>query len=297
VGEIVALLVSVCWTLTSVELTLVAQHIGSEETNRARLAIGVVALSLVHLVLYGRLLPTGAGAARWWWLGLSGVLGMVIGDSCLFRAFLLIGPRRSELLMTLAPVISTALGWVWLGERLRPVELVALAMVLAGIGWVVGELPRAEVRQSERGRAWGRGVLMGLCGALGQAVGVVAAKQGLGGDFPALSGTVIRIFVSAAVVWAVTILQGNGRSSIAALTSRAARWHMLRGSLLGPVVGVWLSMVAVQLVPVGIASTLMGLSPVFLVPVDRWVFREAVTPRSVAGTVVALAGAALLFVS
>jgi drug/metabolite transporter (DMT)-like permease len=56
-------------------------------------------------------------------------------------------------------------------------------------------------------------------------------------------------------------------------------------------------MAAVQNTAVGIASTLMALSPIMLIPLERWVFDERVSPRAVIGTVIALAGSAMIFLT
>jgi drug/metabolite transporter (DMT)-like permease len=68
-------------------------------------------------------------------------------------------------------------------------------------------------------------------------------------------------------------------------------------ALTGPFIGVWYSMMAVQNTHVGIASTLMALRPTILIPLGRWIFREQISPRSVAGTVVALVGATIIFMT
>jgi drug/metabolite transporter (DMT)-like permease len=46
---------------------------------------------------------------------------------------------------------------------------------------------------------------------------------------------------------------------------------------------------------VGIASTLMALSPIMVIPLPHLFFQERVSPRSVAGTIIALAGVAIIF--
>ena len=199
-GEIAALVTSVCWSLNSIQFTLAGRRVGSEVVNRVRLLLAVLYLTLAHLVVRGELWPIHAEPSRWAWLGLSGVIGLVIGDGCLFQAFLYIGPRRSMLLMTLVPVISALVAWVWLGETLRPTEMGAILLAVGGIAWVVAERGRAPDTPSGQGRHYALGVLLGLGGALGQALGLVTAKQGLAGDFPSLSATVIRMVIASGVI-------------------------------------------------------------------------------------------------
>ncbi len=301
-GELAALATSFCWSLNSIQFTFAGRRVGSRVVNRVRLALAVIFLSATHLVVHGRLWPIEAELYRWGWLGLSGTIGLIVGDGSLFHAFLLIGPRKSMVLMTLVPVISTVAAWVLLGETLLPFEIAAIVITVAGIAWVV--LERQPDRPSDTtgggeldARKRTLGVLLGLTGAAGQALGLVAAKRGLAGDFPALSATVIRMIVAGAVLWLSALVRGQLAPTWQALKDPRARLWLIGGSLIGPFIGVWLSLIAVRTAPVGIASTLMALSPIILIPFDHWVFGETITPRSIAGTVVALAGAGAIFVS
>jgi drug/metabolite transporter (DMT)-like permease len=297
VGEIAALATSFCWSFTSIQFTLAGRRIGSEVVNRARLLLAMLGLSLTHLLLHGKLWPIHAEPFRWGWLGLSGTIGLVLGDGCLFHAFLLIGPRRAMLLMTLAPVISTLLAWGWLGETLHPVEIGAVLLAVGGIAWVVSEGQQAQEAPAEGRKRYILGVLLGLGGALGQALALVTAKQGLSGGFPSLSATLIRTLVASGVIWLLSLVRGQVGATWRALGDKRTWPALVGGSLTGPFIGVWLSMVAVQRAQVGIASTLMALSPIILIPLDHWIFRERISLRSVAGTVVALAGATIIFLT
>lgn len=197
-GELAALGGALMWALTSVFFTFAGRAVGSAVVNRVRLVMGLVMLGLTHLVLMGELVPLGAAPERWFWLSLSGVIGLVIGDALLFQAFVLIGARLSMLLMAMVPVISTLVAWFALGEHLRMIELLAIVITVAGIAWVV--LERGAPQQVRLDKNYLRGVLVGLGGACGQALGLVFSKQGLRGDFPVLSGVLIRMLVAVLVI-------------------------------------------------------------------------------------------------
>ncbi len=296
-GEIAALATSFCWSLTSIQFTLAGQRVGSGVVNRTRLVLAMVYLSLAHLLLYGELWPIHAEPFRWGWLGLSATIGLVLGDACLFQAFLLIGTRRAVLISTLVPVISALVAWGWLGETLHLAEMGAVLLTVGGVAWVVSERQPEQEGSVESKRQYALGVLLGLGFALGQALGLVIAKQGLVGDFPSLSAALIRMIVATGVIWLFTLASGQVRATWPALRDKKARLFIAGGALTGPFIGVWFSMMAVQHTHVGIASTLMALSPIILIPLGHWIFREQISPRSVAGTVVALAGATILFLT
>ena len=99
--------------------TIGGTRVGSAVVNRIRLVLAVVFLSVTHFLLTGQWFPADVEPYRWGWLGLSGIIGLVIGDSMLFRAFVMIGPRLSMLLMSLVPIISAALAWVFLEEKFQ----------------------------------------------------------------------------------------------------------------------------------------------------------------------------------
>lgn len=295
VGEVAALVTSICWSLTSIQFTLAGRQIGSQAVNRFRLLLAVVVLLGVHTVLYGRPLPAGVDGTRWAWLGLSGLAGLLVGDGCLFQAFLLIGPRRSMLLMTLVPVISALLAWAWFGETIAWLQLLAIAVTMAGVGWVVSEQQGAAAPAPADKKTYLLGVLFGLGGAAGQAVGLILSKQGLSDEFSALSATLIRMLVAAAAIWLLEAARGRLRGVRPSGWNRQTRLLIAGGVLTGPTLGVWLSMVAVQRAQVGVASTLMSLSPVMMLPLAYRILGERITARTIAGTVVALSGAAALF--
>jgi drug/metabolite transporter (DMT)-like permease len=103
--------------------------------------------------------------------------------------------------------------------------------------------------------------------------------------------------VAAAVIWLLALLRGQVKPTWMALKDGHARLWLIGGTFIGPFIGVWLSLIAVRTAPVGIASTLMALSPIMLIPFDHWIFDETVTPRSILGTGVALVGAAVIFLT
>jgi len=292
-GEIAALTTAVCWSFTAVFFSYGGRRVGSLIVNRSRLLFALVLLLATHLALRGTLLPLGAEPFRWGWLGLSSVLGLVIGDAALFQAFVLIGPRLSMLMMSLVPILGTGLAWLILGETVTGRELVGIMLALGGVSWVVTE--RRDGRSASEVRDYRRGILMGLIGAFGQATNLITAKFGLVDGFSTMSATLIRILVAVVVLWALTALQGQIGATLAGWRNRRALVAIVGGTVVGPFLGIWLSLVAIQNTRVGIASTLMALPPVLLIPIEYVLHGQRVSARGVTGTLLAFAGVALIF--
>ncbi len=293
IGEIAALLTSLLFSITAVIFTLTSHQIGSLITNRGRLVIALLYLVLINLVLFGQLVPIGAGGSRWLWLALSGIIGLALGDMFLFAAYERIGARMGMLMMSLAPVIGAVVAWLFFGEVLRLGQMAGMALTLAGIAWVVATRPTEEMVHPRASRL---GILFGLLAATGQALGLVLSKQGMTGDFSPVAGNVIRMLAATIVFWGVTVMQRQARPTIQAIRVHPSALKLLAvGALVGPVLGVTASLLAVQHAPIGVASTLMALPPVFLLPVGYFAFKERFGWQTVLGTFVAVAGVALLF--
>lgn len=302
-GELAALGTATLWAFSSIAFTLGGQRVGSVIVNRTRLVLAVLFLGTAHWLLIGRLFPWDAGLQRFLWLGASGLVGLVIGDSMLFQCYVLIGARIGVLLMSLSPIFGTLLAWIVLGETLTLPELAAMALALAGVTWVVLERGKGSAAgkgdNAAYGRGYGsaytRGILFGLGAALCQAAGLVIAKPGLAGGFPALSGTLIRMLTGMSVMWLIAAATGSAGHTIRRVRAdRRAALAITAGAFVGPFLGVWLSLIAVQSARVGIASTLMAMTPVVSLPLVPLVFKEHVSPRAVLGTAIAMAGVALM---
>jgi drug/metabolite transporter (DMT)-like permease len=295
-GQITALMTALCWAITSILFSITSKKVGSMAVNRLRLLFASVLLLSTHWIVQGQLIPLNFSLNRWMWLGLSGIIGLILGDAFLFQAYVMIGARLSTVMMALSPVASAILAWMVLGERLNLLEVGGIAVTVAGVTWVVLEkqADNGMIHTSHTRRQYLLGILCGIGGVLGQAFGLILSKRGLEGGVSPLSGVLIRIIVAAVVLWLFTVLRGQVGPTLAIFRQPKVTGVIATASVIGPFIGVWLSLVSVQLIPVGIASTLQSLSPIFVLPMTAVFFKEKVTSRATLGTLAAIAGVAVL---
>ncbi len=292
-GELAAVGAAALFGLSSTFFTLAGRRVGPSTVNRARLLLAALLALCLHWATRGEPLPSAATANAWLWLGLSGVIGLALGDASLFQAYVRIGPALAMLIFSTTPVLTALFGYAFLEESLAAVEWMGISVTLLGIGWVVSEPKRREFHGA--GRSYRAGLLYAAGGALGQALGLLTAKLGLGEGVAPQSANLMRLLAAAAAIWVVALLTGGAHHTHSAFRndSRASVFTMA-GTAAGPLFGVWLSLVAIEEAPLGIASTLMSLTPIFLLPITRLVFSEPISYRAVIGTIVALSGAAIL---
>lgn len=295
-GEIAALATSFFFALTALIFTAAGRVVGSQITNRVRLIFALLYLVLLNGIFFREPLPFSAGSTRWFWLSLSGVIGLTLGDAFLFQSFISLGARLGTLLLLgLAPIFGSILAWLFFGETLTLWQISGMLLTLAGIAWVV--FSYEEPPNTPRGHTR-RGVLFGVLAGLGQAVGLVLSRQGMAGDFPPFQANAIRMLAATLSIWLWTVMTGQADKTIKELQGKPRVIGLLAlGALVGPVLGVSSSLLAIQHAEIGVASTLMAMTPVLLLPVSYFVLKEKIGWQAILGTVLAIAGVAILFLT
>jgi drug/metabolite transporter (DMT)-like permease len=300
VGESAAIATAALWTACSILFAAAGRRIGALSVNAYRIAMAVGLLVLAHVVWFGTAVPPADGT-QWFYMGLSGLAGLALGDFGYFGALVFIGPRRGVLLMSMAPIFSAISGYFILGEALMRWDVIGIAVTLSGVALVVLEKDNHSGESAIPARHKLYGVLSGLGGAIGQGIGLVVSKYGMlvaggsGGTLNPLSATLTRMIVAAAFVWLFVVISGRLPRVLAARRDTYAIKRTFAGAASGPFVGVWLSMVAVTYAIAGVAATLMALMPVMVIPVVWILYGERTNWRGIAGAAVAVTGAAILF--
>jgi len=294
-GEVASLFTALCWASNAVLFARAGRRVGSATVNATRLAVALAVMVILHLTLVGSLFPYGAGPVRLAWLGASGLIGYALGDALLFEAYVLLGPRLAVLLYTLWPVFAALMAWAFLGQTMGWPKVCAMLVTLGGILMVVADKGRGAADHGKPRRfALGLGLAVG--GACGQAVGFVFSKLGMTGGFSPISANLIRVSAGCMALWAWQLFRRELAPNFRKLRDGRAALLIALGALFGPVIGVVLSLYAINHAHyLGVASTIMSLSPVMLLPFSVFVEKERVGFTAVLGTVVSIGGAAAMF--
>jgi drug/metabolite transporter (DMT)-like permease len=289
-GELAALATATFWAGGSLLFTVAARRAGSFALNAARLTAALLVLTLLLLATRGLAWAPGAGSRELLLLGGSGLIGLTLGDWGYFSSMVAVGPRLTTLLMTLAPPLTALLAVPILHERIGPWGASGMILTLAGVVWVIGERMPTPVPRGHRIR----GVILGVAGSFGQALGLVLSKLGMGEVVDPLPATAIRMAAATAGIWILVLLAGKARRVQGLLRDPIARSATLGATILGPVLGIWLSLVAVRHTQTGIAATLMATTPLLILPLVRIFHGERISRRAVLGAMISVVGVAVL---
>ena len=299
-GELISIGVAFSWTATALLSEFGSKRLGNLTLNVLRMALALVFSLVLFGVVTGGPLPTGVSSEAIGWMLLSGLVGYVIGDFCLFQCYIIIGSRYGQLFMTLAPLSAALMAWVTLGQQLMAMSIVAMLVTLVGIGISVlgqGEHHKVSLRLPLNG------VLYAVGAAVCQGVGLVLSKIGMDHyntpDMPEwlipFSANFYRC-VAGIIGFTLLLYLRDGVAPLReALHDRKGLSVATATTIFGPFVGVGFSLMAVQYTAAGIASTLMAMTPIIILLPSYWLFHERITWRAVAGALISVVGVSLFF--
>lgn len=292
IGEWAALWAAVCWTITAMSFERASKRVGSLPVNWIRLVMAFVFFSAYSWIFRGHPFPHDASSHAWIWLSLSGLIGFVGGDLFLFRAFIEIGARVSMLIMASVPMLTSLMGWIFMDEQLSGIDIFAMSLTITGIILVVMDQnsdKKIELNQPIRG------VLLAFGGALGQAIGLILSKYGMK-NYHAFAATEIRVIAGIIGFSLLFFPLKRWKAVSKAVTNSRGMIPITIGAFFGPFLGVGFSLLAIQNTLTGIASTIMAIVPILIIPPALFFFHERITIREIFGAFVAVGGVALLFV-
>ena len=305
-GELAALGTAFFWAFTAIFFSKASKRAGAFNVNKVRLLMAVLIYAIVLLILEGSLFHQDLNSSQLFWLGLSGFIGLVLGDLCIFKALVIIGPRLTTLIFSTTPIMTTIIAWVFLGERLGILDVLGITVTVAGVSWIVLE-GRPDIQErlefskkhADSG-SYQKGVILALGASLGQAIGLVLAKQGMsnaGSEIDPMLASFVRMLFATVIIWLISAFRGKLAESAAIFKSKETLKLTLGGSICGPFLGVWLSLLALNYISTGVAATLNATVPIMVIPLMFILYQEKTSVRALAGALIAVLGVALLFIT
>ncbi|HSD62347.1 MAG TPA: DMT family transporter [Ignavibacteriaceae bacterium] len=291
VGELSAILTACLWSVTSFLFAFAAAKVGSVQVNINRIVLAAIILFLV--VEIGGI-DYNLSSRQILFLILSGITGLVFGDSFLFKAYQQIGARLGMVLMSLVPAISALLAWIFLNEIITPIGIVGMFITIFGVLLVVTDKSHSSSVQGHFDKI---GILSGFLGAAGQAGGLVLAKVAFAeGYVNGFVASFTRLSSAGLLILVIGILFKRYKNPIKIYKNEIpALKATIAATVLAPVLGVTLSLVAIEFTKVGIASTLMALVPIIMLPISKYYYRENLSTQAISGAFIAVAGVVILF--
>ena len=190
------------------------------------------------------------------------------------------------------------MGWLLLGETLTTLNIIGMIVTISGVILVVLERQTTDKNSSDKNKLKLSyplvGVLFAFGGAAGQSAGLVLSKFGMK-DYNAFSASQIRVFAGMIGFTILFTLRGKWKNVVAGFKDKKGLKYTSIGSVFGPFLGVAFSLLAVQNTTTGVASTIMSIVPVLIIPPAVIFLKEKVNLKEIIGAVMAVIGVSLLF--
>ena len=305
IGELISIGVAFSWTATALLSEFGSKRLGNLTLNVLRMGLALLFSLVLFGVVTGSPLPAGVPAEACGWMLLSGLVGYVIGDFCLFQCYILIGSRFGQLFMTLAPLSAALMAWITLGQQRKPMSIVAMLVTLFGIG--ISVLGRGNHHMVSLKLPL-NGVLFAIGAAMCQGIGLVLSKIGMDHyDVAAMAKAGVSEWlipfsanfyrcIAGIIGFTILLYFRDGIGHLReAMHDRKGLSVAIATTIFGPFVGVGFSLMAVQYTAAGIASTLMAMTPIIILLPSYWLFHEQITWKAVLGAFISVIGVSLFF--
>jgi drug/metabolite transporter (DMT)-like permease len=223
----------------------------------------------------------------------GGLVGAFLGRRLLFDTVRLLGPARTSVFHSCAPLPTLIFAWIIVGETLGPYELMLMAVVLAGL-WITHPPDRdASITKADRATLR-RGALLGMLTITG--FGASNAIRGLAmrtwdeAMFGALLGASAALIMQTLVTRDWPKVMRNFREA------PRAGWLLYGASGLATLGGAWFLISATKHIEIALAALITHTTPIVIFPYSVFVLRngEGLTRRTFAGVALVLAGITLL---
>ena len=314
-GIIFALLGSVAFAMNGVTMRRGVTRGAASQGLYMTVLLGTV-LFLFVAVATGQAFKIGSLAGNEWIFMMSaGVVHLLGGRYCNYRAMAAMGSNRSSPVVGLSMLMSVFIAIVWLGEEITVTKAIGILLVMLGptlaakrrktatpaptpamaseVSVSVATAVKSDVTPFTPKLV--EGYMFGGMAAALWGVGPVLMRAGVDGNGLGVLGGTVGYLAAAAVLLPTLLLPGQARGAIT-LDKSARKLFLIAGF------GSWLANMfrfsALALAPVTVVIPLMRSALVFTV-ILNFIFNrhlESYEPRVLAGIAVGMVGAILVVI-
>ena len=285
---------ALCWAVASLISADVTRKIGGLAFNRLRLFF--VSIMLIGYTFYLDTWNT-INLEFLFTILFSGIIGIFLGDTLLFIALQKIGPRRNNILFSLAAPFTVILNIIFLNEIMSTINLIGCIIVFCGVVVAI-----AYGNSKDKNHRWEvvegniyLGVSLGIGAALCQAIGLIMMKPILTMGADPIASAAIRTAISFVFLAFTFFLNYKIFNTKTNLSVKIVGQSILSG-FLGMALGMSLLLIALKYADAGIVATLSSTSPIMILFLIWLLTKKIPTIGAWIGTVLAIIGSGLIFI-
>ncbi len=292
-GEIASLSAALIWSGSMSVFSVHGKAVPARALNLYKNLVAITCLTVAALALHPPLPESGEPFLL---LGLSGIIGLSIGDTALFAALSRLGAQATSASQCLAPPIAALVAVAFLGEHLTAFETSGLLLTTCSVAAIIyfGQRGGAHLALLPK-KVLFQGLAFALLSATCQGVQMVIARHALQGVH-VVYGTMMRIAPAIVVLFFLTLLGKEPAKLSTVFANRRRAVFLSLAAFAGTFVGVLLMSFGAKYAKAGVAAALTSTYPVWIVPIAKFILKERVSWQSAACTALAVAGIILMVV-
>ena len=289
-----AILAALCWAIASLISADITRKIGGLVFNRLRLFF-----VSIMLIAYTTIIGTW-NTINFEYLNIiiiSGIVGIFFGDTLLFIALQKIGPRRNNILFSLAAPFTVILNIFFLKEQMSNINLIGCFIVFIGVVIAIayGSNKSNQHRWESIQGSQTIGIIFGILAALCQSIGLIMMKPILDLGADPIASASIRTFIAFILISLTFFLKYENFVSKIPINFSIIIKSITSG-FLGMAVGMSLLLIALQNANAGIVATLSSTSPIMILFLIWILTKKIPTLGAWLGTILAIFGTSLIFI-
>ncbi|MBI04447.1 MAG: EamA family transporter [Pelagibacteraceae bacterium] len=289
-----AILSALCWSVSSLISADITRSIGGLAFNRIRLFF--VSLMLICFTFYTNTWHT-INTNFLITIIISGIIGIFLGDTFLFIALQKLGPRRNNILFSLAAPFTVILNIIFLDHFMSFIQLIGCFIVFIGVVVAI-----AYGNSEKNNHKWEKiegslfiGLLFGIIAALCQSLGLIIMKPILNAGADPIASASIRTFVSFILLSLTFFINLKIFKSKTKINTKIIYLSILSG-FLGMALGMSLLLIALKNADAGIVATLSSTSPIMILFLIWILTKKIPSIAAWIGTIMAILGTSLIFI-
>lgn len=259
IGIIAALVSTLAWAVSGVLFKILGERLDPIGMTAAKTFFSVLLLLPVVLIFYDFSLTWN----HFLLIALSGLIGIAVGDTLFFAALSKLSPLLLSIILLVCPdIFSGILGIVFLGEMPSLYTWIGIICILTAMGY----LAIHDALQEKQTRSTIIGVALGLLSIICTAVSMTLIKPILQGE-SVVKVTMFRMLFGFIALVCAGLKNWQLKKWLTSfVASFDYTWKFIAATCLVTYGGFYLSMLSVKHLDIVVASTLMALEPLFIIP-------------------------------
>ncbi len=260
--------------------------------NLWKMIFGIIVLTVVMYFMYGITIPTLAFTPLVVTF-ISSVVGFARCDYYLVSAFVMIGSRTTNLILSLMPIFTGLVGHFIINDPLAAQQWIGIVIAIIGVVIVI-RYGGDETRVRDFA-IYKKGVLYAFIAMISLGLSLITLKIALryasAGDI-----ILVRSWIALLLFLATVVIMRESHRIVDVLKSKALFQTTLWGAIMFIGISVPISIIAMQYLPAAVVAAFIAITPLMIIPLAFFILKERIKKTDILGSAVCFAGIILLIV-